>query len=353
MIKREGGGSQEKGEKRRYRAHAARVFQRSTTHRTRSRCTVTAAASPPSREDAFAAYTHALLWAITDDERHALKAIECLDGWPLAWTTPIDNANGLQVAWAGAVWPRAAEIIKHTYRAWPGADAFGAMLQRLVVPMVDQGAPINGNIGLVMTEAVLHAAVLTDNRSQFDAAIAMWRAQARAYVYVSADGPLPARPPAQRYLNNTSPVCDPQCDDASLITYWHAQGVFGHDGICQESCRDFGHVELGYMTLVNSAETAWHQGVDVYAEEQQRLIAGAELHASLLAAEPPGRRQPVPTWLCDGHVKGADNSSTWAMLHHHYTMRMGVATLPNVTAMLTSIRQNSACWDQARAAGRP
>ena len=50
----------------------------------------------------------------------------------------IDLANGLQIAWAGAVWPRAAEIIKHTYtRGWAGATAFGRTLTRLLLlPMV-------------------------------------------------------------------------------------------------------------------------------------------------------------------------------------------------------------------------
>ena len=97
----------------------------------------------------------------------------------------------------------------------------------------------------------------------------------------------------------------------------------------QESCRDLGHVELGYMTLINSAETAFHQGVDLYAEEQERLIAGAELHASLLAAEPEARRQPVPAWLCGGRVKAALNSSTWAMLRCERTSGM-VSSIVNL-----------------------
>ena len=34
----------------------------------------------PFKEDAFAAYTHALLWYIEQDPKHAVKAIELLDG---------------------------------------------------------------------------------------------------------------------------------------------------------------------------------------------------------------------------------------------------------------------------------
>ena len=196
-----------------------------------------------------------------------------------------------------------------------------------------------------------------------------------------------------RYLAHTGPVCEPDCNDVQMENYWHGQKIYGksahnmpivtpmfcingsvwrpgvrayayacrliycvlkrcfvsffvsifsrklitqqtgHDGICQESCRDFGHVQvrsippylqstidnsiissnyhcphllpftpihplghvkLGYMTLVNTAETAYHQvharatksagiithvfasqGVDLYAEHRERLISGA------------------------------------------------------------------------------
>ena len=52
----------------------------------------------------------------------------------------------------------------------------------------------------------------------------------------------------------------------------------------------------------------------VFQLPQARLIAGAELAASLLQAEPAPYRQTVPPWLCGGSVKGAVNSSTWEML---------------------------------------
>jgi hypothetical protein len=107
--------------------------------------------------------------------------------------------------------------------------------------------------------------------------------------------------------------------------YWHGQSLFGpaQDGVCQESCRDLGHsprfwlhfalvdgtfsrtparwklghacalirrlplvrclltfmlsvtsqhqrhVALGFATLTNSAETAHHQGIDLYAPRRR------------------------------------------------------------------------------------
>ena len=159
---------------------------------------------------------------------------------------------------------------------------------------------------------------MVGHRTVWQASIERWRAQAPAYVYVRTDGPTPKRPPQQRYLAHTGPVCEPSCNDKQIENYWHGQHEFVADGICQESCRDLGHVQLGYNTLVNTAETAFHQGVDLYAEAQDRLIAGAELHASVLTEEPASRRQPVPSWLCGGRLKGAANGSTWWMLRNHF-----------------------------------
>ena len=35
-------------------------------------------------------------------------------------------------------------------------------------------------------------------------------------------------------------------------------------GICQETCRDLGHTQLGIAGMINGAETAFIQGVDLY-----------------------------------------------------------------------------------------
>lgn len=48
--------------------------------------------------------------------------------------------------------------------------------------------------------------------------------------------------------------------------------------MCPHSCYT-GHVELGYATLTNTAETAYHQGIDLYVfkkeeeeEEEKKVI---------------------------------------------------------------------------------
>jgi hypothetical protein len=311
------------------------------------------------KEDALAAYTHALLWFITEDKRHAAKAVEIMDAWALVLTEPIRAADGLEAAWSGTGWARAAEIIKHTTEVgtWPeqNASKFADMLVNIFYPWVNEGASTNGNIAFVMSETALHIGVFTDNHSMVNDAIALWRKQVPAYLYISSDGPSPKRPPAQRDLPSTSPVCGPTCDDAQIEHFWHGNKQFtGHDGITQETCRDLGHTNMLFAALVNFAETAFHQGVDLYAEMRDRIIAGAEFHSSMMHDEADAFRRydswpNWPQWLCEGHPQGEYgdqpvNGSTYEMVHHHYVHRLNLS-LPNVTALLPQIRPTS-CFDQ-------
>jgi hypothetical protein len=63
-----------------YRPHPTRVVVGNTV------------AAWPEKEDSAAAYTHALLWFITQDVRHAAKSVEIMDAWA---TTFRDQADRL------------------------------------------------------------------------------------------------------------------------------------------------------------------------------------------------------------------------------------------------------------------
>jgi len=58
-------------------------------------------------------------------------------------------------------------------------------------------------------------------------------------------------------------------------------------------------MEWGIIAQVHAAETAYQQGVDLYAEQSKRLRDTHEFHARYdLGA-------PVPSWLCGGSIKTA------------------------------------------------
>ena len=110
---------------------------------------------------------------------------------------------------------------------------------------------------------------------------------------------------------------------------WYGQTTFVN-GVGQETCRDFGHMEWGIFVAIQGAEAAKQQGVDLYGEQSKRLRDGLEFHAkyNLGAA--------VPSWLCGGSVKTA-NSTAWEIAYNHFSTRYG-HSLPNSQRMITRLR---------------
>ena len=260
------------------------------------------------RNDAVAAYTHALLWYVTEQPAHAAKAREILDAWSASLTGHTGHNARLQAGWAAAVFVRGAEIIRHTGGGWPAAEVarFEKLLQQVFLPRVTQSAGgTNGNWDLVMTEAALQIGVFLDARPVFDQAVARWRRRVPAYFYLESDGPLPAAPP------------DAGKDSASvLLEYWHDQHRLVN-GLSQETCRDLGHTGYGIASAISLAETAFQQGVDLYREQSDRLRAALEFHAGYLL------EQPVPGWLCGGRLDRR-LVPTWEIGLNHYGKRLGL-----------------------------
>jgi hypothetical protein len=75
-----------------------------------------------------------------------------------------------------------------------------------------------------------------------------------AYFYLTSDGELPHVPPGGTKVDKTA-----------LTKLWYDQSRFV-DGLAQETCRDFGHTQYGLAAMINAAETARQQGVDLYGE---------------------------------------------------------------------------------------
>ncbi|MFF9038924.1 alginate lyase family protein [Streptomyces sp. NPDC014892] len=260
------------------------------------------------RQDAIAAYTQALAWYFTRDSRYARKSIEIMDAWSATITDHTNSNAPLQTGWAGATWPRAAEIIKYTYDGgWPGAGRFATMLRDVYLPEVINGAATkNGNWELVMTEAALGISVFIEDRAAYDKAVATYLARVPAYVYLNSDGDLPEPPP--RSSIDTS---------AEIIKYWQGQNTFT-DGLSQETCRDFGHTGWGIASLASIAETSRIQGQDLYPRIQDRLRHALGFHTSY------ENGTAVPSWLCGGSVDkglGRVTEVGFNALHH----RLGIA----------------------------
>ncbi|MEU5956149.1 alginate lyase family protein [Streptomyces sp. NPDC047525] len=253
------------------------------------------------REDAIAAYTQALLWNITGDRAHARKAVQIMDAWSRVITRHTEANAGLQTAWAASSWARAAEAVRYTYDGWTDGELlrFERMLRNAYLPQVREGAAdFNGNWDLLMADATISMAVFLDDHESFEKAVTHFRTRVPAYFYLKSDGPLPVSPAG-------SDINTP----AKLQKYWFGQKTFA-DGLSQETCRNFKHASYSLAATAHIAETAWHQGVDLYGEVKERLRAALEFHSKYqLGAK-------APDWLCGGKVQRDMGPDTEVGLNH-------------------------------------
>lgn len=238
------------------------------------------------REDAIAAYTDALAWYLTRDDRYAKKSIQLMDAWSAVIKEHTNSNAPLQTGWAGSSWPKAAEIIKYTYTGtWANSGRFATMLRDVYLQKVIGGSNSNGNWELSMMEAAVGISVFLEDRTSYDQAMARFRTRTAAYVYLASDGDLPKTVPSQ-HLDTRD----------KIVSYWQGQSTFV-TGLTQETCRDFTHTGYGISAISHVAETSRIQGQDLYGTdvgERLRQALGFQSKYELGTA--------VPSWLCGGSL---------------------------------------------------
>lgn len=271
------------------------------------------------RGDAIAAYTDAVLWYITRDDRYAQKAIQLMDAWSATIRDHTNSNAPLQTAWAGSSWPKAAEIIKHVYGNWPNSGRFATMLRNVYLPEIINGSNSNGNWELSMTEAIQGIGVFLEDAAVYDKAISLFRVRTPAFVYLESDGPLPRTKPSQN-LNTRE----------KIVAYWQGQSTFVN-GLTQETCRDFVHTGYGISAISHVLETSRIQGVDLYPEFGERLR-----HALGFQSRWERNLEPVPSWLCKGTLKRGLGPITEVGYNALHT-RQGI-TMTNTQALTESRR---------------
>jgi len=219
----------------------------------------------------------------------------------------------VQAAWCGAVWARAAEVMRATYPGWTAAEVakFQTMLLTQYMPTLVKGSCENGNKELAMSEAIINIGVFNDDRQAFEIGLEMWRGRAPAYIYLKTDGPTPLKP------------------ENCGMAIWGNKGLTTPlvNGLLQESVRDSQHANMGLSALVNAAETARQQGVDLYGEQARRIMAALEFQAQFL----PPNNAPLPPNLA------FHKHPTWEIAYNHYHNRLG-HDLPKMKAVLPTNR---------------
>jgi hypothetical protein len=149
-----------------------------------------------------------------------------------------------------------------------------------------------------------------------------------AYIYLTSDGATPVTIPGQG------------------ATWNGATSYF--DGLSQETCRDLGHVQLGFSAMINGAETARIQGVDLYSEQAKRIVAGFELNTGYLnGATTPDPGCPYDATKAMGFPNPLNKPNpTWEIGYNAFANRLGTM-LPNTAALIAKIRPTAAEHEMA------
>ena len=245
--------------------------------------------------DANAAYTHSLLWMLTEEEAHAKKAAEIINAWSSTLKTISNHDAKLLVGMVGHHYCNAAELLKHCWDGWSKQDqkAFAKMLTEVWYPVIEDFYPsANGNWDASMLQTMIAMGVFLDDRKMFDRAV---------NYFLAGEG------------------------NGAIDNYFFPSGQ------CQESGRDQIHTQMGLEFLVNTCETAWNQGVDLYKASDNRLLKGFEYTAKYNL----GFKVPYEAYKSFGgryHYKKISRDGrgrlrqTYEKVFNHYHVRKGIDT---------------------------
>ena len=245
--------------------------------------------------DANAAYQNALMWAITGDKRYAQTAIRIID----AWSDTLQLVTGRDAVLMAGLGPfkmvNAAEIIRHSGAGWPDVAVKRAAqhFRRVIYPVLAEFAPFaNGNWDDAALKTVMAIGIFCDDHEIFEKAV-------RYYVNGWGNG--------------------------SLTHY-----IINDAGQVQETGRDQAHTQLGIGMLAECCEMAWHQGLNLYAYADNRLLKGFEYTAKYNLGYNDIPYTPMldrtgkyhhmhPSEIARGHLR-----AVYEQVYNHYVHRMGL-----------------------------
>ncbi|WP_183580583.1 alginate lyase family protein [Mucilaginibacter sp. X5P1] len=244
--------------------------------------------------DAAAAYQNAIMWVITGKKEYAAKAEEIIN----AWSSTLKSITGRDAVLMAGLGPfkmvNAAEILRYTDAGWSAADIEKTEkhFREVIYPVIKNYALFaNGNWDSAAIKTDMAIGVFCNDRAIFEDAL-------RYYVNGAGNGRL------SNYIINDT-------------------------GQCQESGRDQQHTQLGIAHLADCAEIAWHQGLNLYAYDDNLLLKGFEYTAKYnLGLDVPY----IPVIDKTGKylhkqisVEGRGRFRTiYEQVYNHYVNRMGL-----------------------------
>jgi hypothetical protein len=250
------------------------------------------------QNDMVAVYNLARMWYFTGNADYAQKARDILIQWADTQTSFIGNESGLALGDFAVCYAGGASILRGTWPGWTATDTTKVKNYFLNVLWPEVGGPNSGaswhtlgpaNKGAIYMEASMAMALFCDDTAKFNDVVNLFR--------TDPAGGLP----------NSLPT-----------------GQLGETG------RDAGHAfgQLNGMAFV--AELAWKQGVDLFSDLDNRLLACGEYYArNTLVTDSPF----VPLGTIDYHyfanvpgVGYGGNRLAYNILQNAYKNRKNIPT---------------------------
>jgi hypothetical protein len=246
----------------------------------------------PWRGDMSAINNLARMWYFTGNEAYAQKARDILIAWATTHTVFGGNESGLDLGDYALAYGGGASILRGTWPGWTQQDTItvqnyfrNVLWPATAAPYKISGPANKGSLNLVAGAVI---AVFCDDTAMFNHVVDTFR------NYPGAGLP-------------------------NIL----ATGQMGETG------RDMGHGYNDLLARTVTAEILWKQGVDVYSESDNRLLAAGEYHArNTSASDTPF----VPYGTVDynyyqnsGAVVSQDRI-TYYLLQNAYKNRLGLPT---------------------------
>ena len=258
--------------------------------------------------DANAAHQNAIMWCLTGNKEYADKAIKILN----AWSSTLKSITGRDAVLMAGLGPfkmvNAAEIIRYTNAGWDEKDIRQTEqhFKEVIYPVIKDFAPFaNGNWDAAAIKTMMAIGVFCNDRDIFERAL---------HYYENGWG------------------------NGSLTHY-----IINKEGQIQESGRDQAHTQLGIAMLAECSEIAWHQGLNLYGFDDNRLLKGFEYVAKFNLGnddvpfvpwlDRTGKyKHTVISQIARNHLR-----SVYEQIYNHYVNRMKL-NAPFVIQAVAKIR---------------
>ena len=241
-------------------------------------------------DDCMQMYAQALMYIITKDTKHAQKSIDIMTAWCTTCTVFKGSNAPLECGWGGAAMVRSAELLKYVCpKLWTQTqDAMlNAFIKTILLPNLtgryNEIAKWNNNWILTIQEALLQIALYQDDM-----------------------------PRVSKILDEfKQSLC--KC--------------VAEDGFSTETKRDMCHLCFQIGSMVQVAEMAWHQGIDLYSHGNSRIVKCMEYHAFILNGG-------VPAGLTKEDLKQVwFQPCAWDIGYNHFVNRKN-ASMPETKKLM-------------------